>query len=388
MRKAVIVTENSYPEGDAGAVRQHAFAKILKQLGYDVLVIGYGKNFDNKICKYDGVNFISFRPNQENIISRIICRVKFGTKVYRYIKQHYNFLDVLMVVDIMPQSFKKIEKLKRIYNCVLIHDSVEWYSPEEFKNGKFNLAYIRKDYTNKKAINNLWNVIAISSFLEEYFKQRNNNVKRIPVIMDIKKITPRLKCIENSEKFIFVYAGGPGKKDYLKEIIEGFSFLSLEQRKIVEVNIIGVNEDQLVKSCDVSIDLINSIKDCLKIYGRISRDETLELVKRADYSLLIRNESLRYSKAGFPTKIVESLACGTPPLCNLTSDLGLYLKNEENSIIALGHTSKDVYKAIIHAISITDINKRNFMRESARKLAEDSFHYSRYVSSLKEICDN
>ena len=285
MRKAVIVTENSYPEGDAGAVRQHAFAKILKQLGYDVLVIGYGKNFDNKICKYDGVNFISFRPNQENIISRIICRVKFGTKVYRYIKQHYNFLDVLMVVDIMPQSFKKIEKLKRIYNCVLIHDSVEWYSPEEFKNGKFNLAYIRKDYTNKKAINNLWNVIAISSFLEEYFKQRNNNVKRIPVIMDIKKITPRLKCIENSEKFIFVYAGGPGKKDYLKEIIEGFSFLSLEQRKIVEVNIIGVNEDQLVKSCDVSIDLINSIKDCLKIYGRISRDETLELVKRADYSL-------------------------------------------------------------------------------------------------------
>lgn len=388
MRKAVIVTENSYPEGDAGAVRQHAFAKILKQLGYDVLVIGYGKNFDNKICKYDGVNFISFRPNQENIISRIICRVKFGTKVYRYIKQHYNFLDVLMVVDIMPQSFKKIEKLKRIYNCVLIHDSVEWYSPEEFKNGKFNLAYIRKDYTNKKAINNLWNVIAISSFLEEYFKQRNNNVKRIPVIMDIKKITPRLKCIENSEKFIFVYAGGPGKKDYLKEIIEGFSFLSLEQRKIVEVNIIGVNEDQLVKSCDVSIDLINSIKDCLKIYGRISRDETLELVKRADYSLLIRDESLRYSKAGFPTKIVESLACGTPPLCNLTSDLGLYLKNEENSIIALGHTSKDVYKAIIHAISITDINKRNFMRENARKLAEDSFHYSRYVSSLKEICDN
>ena len=388
MRKAVIVTENSYPEGDAGAVRQHAFAKILKQLGYDVLVIGYGKNFDNKICKYDGVNFISFRPNQENIISRIICRVKFGTKVYRYIKQHYNFLDVLMVVDIMPQSFKKIEKLKRIYNCVLIHDSVEWYSPEEFKNGKFNLAYIRKDYTNKKAINNLWNVIAISSFLEEYFKQRNNNVKRIPVIMDIKKITPRLKCIENSEKFIFVYAGGPGKKDYLKEIIEGFSFLSLEQRKIVEVNIIGVNEDQLVKSCDVSIDLINSIKDCLKIYGRISRDETLELVKRADYSLLIRDESLRYSKAGFPTKIVESLACGTPPLCNLTSDLGLYLKNEENSIIALGHTSKDVYKAIIHAISITDINKRNFMRESARKLAEESFHYSRYVSSLKEICDN
>ena len=42
MNKAVIVTENSYPEGDAGAVRQHALAKLLLDMNYDVLVIGYG----------------------------------------------------------------------------------------------------------------------------------------------------------------------------------------------------------------------------------------------------------------------------------------------------------------------------------------------------------
>ena len=35
MRKAVIVTENSYPEGDAGAVRQHAFAKMLAEIAID-----------------------------------------------------------------------------------------------------------------------------------------------------------------------------------------------------------------------------------------------------------------------------------------------------------------------------------------------------------------
>ena len=43
MKKAIIITENNYPEGDAGAVRQHAFAKMLSEMDYDVLVIGYGK---------------------------------------------------------------------------------------------------------------------------------------------------------------------------------------------------------------------------------------------------------------------------------------------------------------------------------------------------------
>ncbi len=387
MKNAVIITENNYPNGDAGAVRQHTFAKMLIQLGYDVLVIGYGINFDNKVSKYDGVNFISFRPRQTNIISKIYHRLEFGTKIYNYINENYNSLDILMVVDVMPRAFKKIEKLKKIYNCILIHDSVEWYSPQEFKNGIFNLAYLRKEYTNKIAINNLWNVVAISSFLEEYFKYQKNNVVRIPVIMDINKIKPRINCIENNNKFIFVYAGGPGKKDYLKEIIEGFSFLTLEQRKNVEIDIIGVNKEQLINSCNVNKNLINSLEKCLKIYGRISRSETIQLVKRADYSLLIRDETLRYSKAGFPTKIVESLACGTPPLCNLSSDLSLYLKNGENSIIASGHTSKDVYKAIINAISITDINKRIHMRKNARKLAENSFDYSVYLSDLKKICE-
>lgn len=68
--------------------------------------------------------------------------------------------------------------------------------------------------------------------------------------------------------------------------------------------------------------------------------------------MLIRDENLRYAKAGFPTKIVESLACGTPPLCNYSSDLELYLKDRQNSIIANGHTAKDVCEAVKNALCI------------------------------------
>lgn len=119
MKKAIIITENSYPEGDAGAVRQHAFAKMLSDMDYEVLVIGYGKSTEEKICVYDNINYISYRVNSLNKIYRVWNRIRFGDKVFDYISQNYKQLDLLLVVDLMPSAFKKIVQLKKKYNCTL-----------------------------------------------------------------------------------------------------------------------------------------------------------------------------------------------------------------------------------------------------------------------------
>lgn len=386
MKKAIIITENSYPEGDAGAVRQHAFAKMLSDMDYEVLVIGYGKSTEEKICVYDNINYISYRVNSLNKIYRVWNRIRFGDKVFDYISQNYKQLDLLLVVDLMPSAFKKIVQLKKKYNCTLIHDSVEWYSKEEFRYGKLDLAYRRKEFTNTKVIDEMWNVVAISTFLEKHFQKFANRVVRIPVIMDIKNIEYRTK-VEPSGKIVFSYAGGPGKKDFLREIISGFALLNQTELHKVELNIIGVNKDQLINMCEVDKKAIAKLGDCLKIHGRVERSVAINYIRQSDYSLLIRDENLRYAKAGFPTKIVESLACGTPPLCNYSSDLELYLKDRQNSIIANGHTSKDVCEAVKNALCIVKEKDRAFMRKNARELALNCFDYSVYKDLLFTVCD-
>lgn len=385
MKKAIIITENNYPEGDAGAVRQHAFAKMLSEMDYDVLVIGYGKPTKGNVEFYDGIKYISFRENSNNKAFRIWNRMMFGNKFYKYIIKNYLELDLLFVVDLMPNAFKKIIKLKKRYNCTLIHDSVEWYSKEEFKFGKHDIAYKRKDFTNTKVINENWNVIAISTYLKKHFQKLANKTIRIPVIMDIKKIDFRMK-VKPNDKIVFSYAGGPGKKDFLREIINGFALLNSNELKKIEINIIGVNKQQLINLCEVDEKAIDALGTCLKIHGRVERSKAVDYIKNSDYSLLIRDENLRYAKAGFPTKIVESLACGTPPLCNYSSDLELYLEDKKNSIIANGHTSRDVYEAVKKALLITNENDRSLMRENSRKLALSSFDYSVYKDILSSIC--
>ena len=58
------------------------------------------------------------------------------------------------------------------------------------------------------------------------------------------------------------------------------------------------------------------------------------------FDVLLRYSDLRYTKAGFPTKVVESLASATPVITNITSDLEMYLKDGENSVISEGYTAK------------------------------------------------
>lgn len=384
MKKAVIITENKYPDGDAGAVRQHAFAKMFERLNFSVVVMCYGESTGGKFKTYDGVRYISFRSKSYNKFIRLVNRITFGFRVITCLKRNVYDADVIMVVDTLPYAFKFIKKFADNRNIVLIHDSVEWYSPEEYSNGRKNIQYKLKEKTNCSIVGNGWRVIAISKYLYAHFLKKSDKTVRIPVIMDVNNMS--FSMHKNNRKLKFVYAGSPGMKDHLKEIITGFSLLSEEQIQQVELHIIGVSKHQLCDECGVDANLIKRMNDLVKIYGRITRNDVIKHVMNADFTVLLRNSGLRYAKAGFPTKIVESLACGTPPMCNLSSDLSDYLKDGENAVIINGETSEDVKDAILKALHYS--GKNICLRSNARQTAEKFFDYRLYVDTLEFLIND
>lgn len=383
MKKIVIVTLNAYPNGDAGAIRQHVTAKLFCDLGYEVYVAGYGESTYGNLLEYEGIKYISFRSKSKTKIVRLINRLLFGEKVISFIKKHGDGLEAILTVDVLPNAFSCITRFAKKNQVLLLHDSVEWYSPEEFEDGERNIEYRLKEYTNTKVIQGNWRVMAISSYLKNYFSKCCKVAVRIPVIMDVNAIVPKLVA-SPKDKIRFVYAGSPGRKDYLKEIVEGFCILSSEQKKLIELNIIGVNEDQLFEICGLSKELIEQASSFMKAHGRVKHTEATEAVKNADYTLLLRDESLRYAIAGFPTKVVESLAHGTPVVCNLSSDLGDYLEDGKNSIIVDNHTPLAMREALIRVLKMTD-QESNAMRYCARKTAEENFDYRLYKTELSKL---
>ena len=380
----VIISGDKYPNGDAGAVREHALASLIRDVGYTPLVISMGLSTKFQMKNYDGVSYYSLRYKHQNIFFRALGRLLYNRNLNRILKRlDKSEIKGIMYVSGGRNTLGYVLEFAKNNSINLYHDSVEWYSPEEFVDGEQSPAYQANNALNTKIIGKGWRTIAISSYLYDHFKERCDKAIRIPVIMNVDAIECNLQPSAEG-KIKFVYAGSPGTKDYLAEIISGFSMLSNEEIKKVELHIVGVTTEQLVDVCDAKTSDIDRLGSSLIVYGRLPREKAVEKVRNADFSLLLRDETLRYAKAGFPTKIVESLSCGTPPMCNYSSDLSMYLTDEENAFIINGHDAQAV-NATIKRILCLDKADFSRIRVNARTTAENYFDYKNYAEEIREL---
>lgn len=383
MKKMLIISTCKYPNGDAGSVRQHSFAKLYRELGYDVTVIGMGAYTNFQLENNDGIPYASLRSAQNNLFAKFENYFGFKSRLKRFLKS-YGDCTYIQVVDIPANALFYLKKYARKHNISLIHDSVEWYSPEQFKNGKLSIPYILKEKYNTKWIDRQFSVTAISSFLENHFKSRGINTVRIPVIMDISAMPCEKHTV--SEKTVFLYAGSPGKKDYIAEIIKGFAMLPHELLTRAELQLLGISREQLTALCGVEENTIAQLGSTLICLGRVPREEVLNRLAAADFTVLLRSKAQRYAKAGFPTKVVESLSTATPVITNITSDLGMYLKDGYNSIIVADCSPAAFSAALDKAIGLFSEEKK-LMYTNARKTAEEYFDYKNYGQKIFELIE-
>ncbi len=379
MKRALFITGERYPEGDAGSVRVHTLAKMFQLLGYEPTVVGMGKTTNFEFVEADGVKYTSLRYPGPDIVSRIRGRVCYEKHLKKMVFEAGNLWDVIVVSLVDSQCFNCIKKYASAHSSVLIYDVVEWYSPEQRKFGKLNLSYVLNNRLVNKCIDDTVKVISISSYLEEHFKNKNVITKRIPVVMDIENMKHNKSTVP--EKTVFMYAGSPGKKDYLDVVIKGFSLL---ESGSFEFKVIGVTKEQLINNCGADPICVEKLGKKLCCMGRIPRQNVLEELEKADFTILMRSQTQRYAKAGFPTKFVESLASATPVIANYTSDLNLYLKNGENGYGVEDETAESLAKVLMNAVSLS-YSERCRMQEEARKTAEKCFDFHLYSEDAKQL---
>lgn len=375
-----IVTTDKYPEGDAGAVREHSFALIFKELGYTPIVIGLGACTDFSIKEYDGIKYTSFRYPKNDKLSKAMSYILYAMNFKKLILK-YEPTDIsgILFVNGSETTLKSIKKYALKHNIGLYHDSVEWYSPSEFKKGEKAPGYIKNNKLNTEWIDKNFKVFAISSFLKDHFNKRGIDALRVPVIMDVKKINAEKNT--NPDYIKIVYAGQMGPKDKIGNFVKALPLIDKEELKKIKIFLIGITK-QSFEAVHGPID--EKCTDCITFTGRIPRSEVLEHLKSADFTMLLRPEDERYAKAGFPTKVVESLSSATPVICNYTSDLNMYLKNRENAVIVNGTSVDDCVESLKTAIGMS-FEERQAMQQNARKTAEEEFDYREYKSSVREF---
>lgn len=381
-KELLIITYNTYPNGNAGAVRQHIFAKAFMDMGFIVNLIGMGENTDFKYKNFEGVSYISLRNKKKDFINKVLTKLLYKKRLKKAMSKFSP--DVIMVVDLPLSVMNYTRKYAKRIGATLIHDSVEWYSKEEFRWGGLDLTYIKKDIMNRKVINKDYNVIAISEYLRNHFDLRGIKTCRIPFVQDVKNIVVEKNLSDG--KFVIVYAGSMGKKDYFDSIITALTQLDKKLLEKIELRIIGSNKTLFLKYSGIDEGLLDKLGDSVKFFGRIPREKVLENLKQANFTIIIRPEDLRYAKAGFPTKVTESLSYGTPVIANLTSDLAWYLEDGYNSVIVKGSDAKSVKRALEKTLAYSQ-EQLIQMCENARKTAEEKLDYRLFMKEIKSVCE-
>jgi len=385
MKNILIVSTDKFPNGNAGAIRQEVLAKLFKKCGYEPVIIGLGSSTGFEMKHYEGISYYSFRSINNNIVNKVFNYLLFKKNLKRFFIQTQKKFDAILVVSIPINSFYYLKKYCKVKNIPLIHDCVEWYSTSEFKLGALNPAYFKKNLMNSRLINRNMSVISISKYLESYFIKKNINTIRIPFILDVQNLKFIKKTCKN--KTIFTYAGSMGKKDLLAGFIKSAASLSDELKERIEIRIFGVSEEELINVGDVDINDLFMLRKCIKIYGRVSRDQVIKNLEESDFSILLRHSNERYAMAGFPTKVVESLASSTPMFCNISSDLGEYIKDGKECIIVKDLSHDSIKTSLLKAIELSYEEKKE-IQINARKCAEKNFDYRNYIKSVNKWLDN
>lgn len=359
------------PDKNAAAHRVLGIGKILRHLGYNVVFIGVNRNFTtNKDIqktqnRVQGFTYweVSY-PHNVREWGHYLCSIRAIEAIY---KIYSNSLCGIICYNYQSFALKRVIRFGKKNNLFIISDCTEWYSAK----GKGCVFFFIKGFDtfyrmrilNKKVDG----VIAISEFLDKYYSRYVKTIK-LPPLVDLSEEKWFLKDNRAKEDFI-VYAGNPGKKENIKNLVSFFS----SYKGSTSIIFIGISKHEYLLQHPEDKDILQQSNCKVTFLGRLAHQETLEYIKRAKFACFLR-DSNRVNEAGFPTKFVESISCNTPVITTNTSDLKHYISNKENGYF-------------VDMISLEENLFKILERKDSIKVNRTCFCYRNYIDEVRKFIE-
>ena len=388
-RQIVLIGEYRFPNGDAAAVRTMSLARGFRELGFRVTVIGKGQLLPDHYSPaegwhiVEGVRYTTMRPAPVGTLRRVV-------EAYQRLHQFESALEAIdlsgcdAIVVNACDSARHVPFLRafcRRRGIPLVAAVCEWYDPRQISGGWANPFYLVFNAVFHGVLPKIQNLITVSRLLENHFAKPGRNIVRIASPIDVSEI-PHEDLTEPG-RLVLLYAGSAGRKDLLAEILIALGGLSDTELRRLEFRLLGPTQADLIALLGKQAGLLDRLKDSVRPLGRVPRAQVLTALQQAHFSVLFR-PALRYASAGFPSKVPESLAAGTPVILNLTGDLAEYLADETASVVARSPAPEHIAAAIRRALAL-DAGQLKAMRLAARSKAELHFDFRRSMPALKQL---
>lgn len=365
--------------GSAGMQRALGISRSLAAGGADV-VIGTGDADDVEVPPafngFDGlrVEHMGLARDQRG------GRAAKATQWFTFGRRAENWLQAMQEPDLVilygggASAARKLLRWGRGAGVPVAMDLVEWHDPNHQPLGRFGPFALDLELGMRRTYARTGNVIAISTYLRDHYSALGCRTLLVPPTTDVTSIWREEHQTVLRTPLRMAYAGSPGKKDYLRNVVEGIELADPSGERVV-LDVVGPEPAGL-------LGLLGRVElpSWIRCHGRVSRERAMTIVAEAHYVPLLRPNK-RYAHAGFPTKVVESFAVGTPVISNLTSDLNQHVISGKTGWVVADSTSRAFAEALKEALA-TDAESYKGMRLATRRHAESVFDFRNYTESI------
>lgn len=385
----VLIGEYRFPEGDAAAIRTMSLARAFRDLGARVIVLGKGvpraADFDPRSGWHivEGIEYRTMNPSPVSIWQRLKSPLR-RLRLFPESLAALRLDDCRAVVINACDSARHLPWVRsycRRKSIPLVADVCEWYDPRQMPGGWLNPMYLAFTLVFHLVLPRLRHFIVVSELLERRFSGGGRSVVRVASPIDTREVD--VGAPPAGKRLVFLYAGAAGRKDLLAEFVVALASLTEEERSRVQLTLLGATRADLVALLAERASVLEQLGATVQARGRVARSVVLEHLRSAHFTILFRPD-LRYARAGFPSKVPESLAAGTPVLLNLTGDLRAYLVDGSNALIADAPTPESIARTLRRALALTPEQLAR-MRIDARRAAEEHFDYRRSFGELTRL---
>ena len=389
--RILLFCDFEFPDSCADASRVFNFAQIFRELEHEVHLLGVCYSRKSELNgTYKGFEYKMFKPSAHYGLKSGKRIKNLSNDIKNYLREYTGErkYDAILLSNVYYDHSSVFINYAKRHGTKLIVNALEWFDINNatFKGLMGPIKFAKNRIALRHTYKIMRNILAISSLLDNYYKQRGCNTVTVPTIIDPEEYAS-VRDMEhcNGEKISIAYAGVPGKKDYVVNAVKALGLLTEDERQRIELHFYGPTADYF-RNSGIDDGAVEKYKENVICHGRIPYSEVKQKIAEADFTVLLRPNK-RYANAGFPTKVGESMACGTPVIANLTSDLGKYIIDGETGYVCEDESPEacaDVFRKVLSL----SIEQRDALRIGALKCASEHFYYACYKDAIKSFLNS
>ena len=373
-------------EGSASCTHVRNRARFFNNIGYEV----YGlsecpKNECDKVEDTDFLKYIYMKPFHGKGKVRgagWIADQFLGIHTYNEIIRALKFISPDIIILYELNSIVVEERIRAYcerHNIRLIIEVTEWMEVENRKEIATRGIVWQKDIQKRYIDKRCGNIIAISEFLYEHYRNQGCNVIRLPpLVYDFadKDQVFRDRDVVKLHQVRLVFAGTTDFKDYLEPILKAIRKMNDAEIKII-FDVVGPSPDAIESMLECS----SPTQYGINCYGRLSHENTLSIVRKADFSVLMR-ENKRYAKAGVSTKFVEAMSLAVPSICTAVGGTDAFVTDGVDGVLIKDNSVHEVLDKLMQIVNM-DSSEILQMKLNALNTAKQVFSEGQYYNVAK-----